>query len=704
MKNNCCLTLFNVLGRCLGQGRARIWALLLMLAVLYGMPSQAATRIEAWISITNLPNANTNQLTWNASSNRVWTNLIFNAATHIQTTNNIQNSRTNLKVQLDTYKFRTWHVVQYGTNTNDVIVIAGTNEPISIAIAGLWASVRYVTNTVYISDFVLAPPNLMQSNNFLIWQWSSVATNLEKGTQAISYVGFPFTNFPHRLRTANPPMTNMSVYGGTNWPNDFLSTNGGSRNNWASNLLATNLTGYSQNLQNTNSTNYGGFQTNVSSIHSTNVAAGKLTASSGELDGVRITNAPSIHSLSNNFGHVVVRDGLLGTNIQPWGAQSGSISLVGDAASSLVNAVRAVGIGQSVSIDTNAENAVIIGYGNEFGGPSGGATNIVVVGKQNNNSALANNSIIVGFGNEIAHVNSGIWGNALISRAPNENMWGSSSQTNYYPGDVVIDGQLRADGTAKIANAVRYTQTGPWIFSIEGTYTSLNGGVNNVAQLSTNKWTRLSGNTSACNINSLRFGDGLPAHLREFGIINGSAHAQTLIDRLSDTLETQITNRLDLGGVSVTLQPGERAYFQHNATLGYTELIFPRTPTNLVIKSTGDFSGANTTNVVAFNAQQVQRMTNAMSTNTTFILSNILAGASVEIFLIGANGGVIASNYTFKLLTNSLPTASRITWQTNGVALTNGTYDYAVPSNSYAWLLLKAPFATNVTAEYKVGP
>ncbi len=213
---------------------------ILFLLALVGA-AHAATRIEAWISITNLPNANTNSLTWNTTSNRLWTNIIFNASTMIQTTNNIQNSRTNLKVNLDTYKFRNWHVVNYGTNTNDVVILAGTNEPIAIAIAGLWASVRYVTNTAYISDFVLAPPHSGQSNNFLIWQWTAVATNLSKGTQALEKTSFPFTNFPHTLRTSNPPMTNMNTAGGTNFGGVAKLVSGQFINVGLSNVVGTNV-------------------------------------------------------------------------------------------------------------------------------------------------------------------------------------------------------------------------------------------------------------------------------------------------------------------------------------------------------------------------------------------------------------------------------------------------------------------------------
>lgn len=688
------------LGCCLGAGRARIWALLFALVILCGMPAEAATRIEAWITITNLPNGNTNQLTWNASSNRVWTNLIFNASTQIQTTNNIQNSRTNLKVQLDTYKFRSWHVIQYGTNTNDVIILAGTNEPIAIAIAGLWASVRYVTNTVYISDFVLAPPNTLQSNSFLTWQWSAVATNLERGTQALGGVSIAFTNFPHSFRPFNPPMTNMSVFGGTNRPNDFLGTNGGLRNMWSSNMLATNLTGTSLDF-----TNFSGMDTNRIITNSprgnfTHLIATQLYSFGGEANGMNVTNAPWIHSFSNRFDTVVVFSALVATNAhfpgtgvdsQKIGAgsvASGDYSVaLGFDAQATTNQATAVGQGAlALGVATTAYGQEAIAYTNSASAFGAAAQAVRYVSTALGAGAIAN------------HAESTALGRSALTTTNNQVRIGTASDAASIPGE------LQADGTTKIVNAVRYTQTGPWSFS-EGTYTSMTGGSNNVVQASTNAGTRISGHVSACNMNSLRTGDGMPMAGRRHWVFNAGSSDITLIDRLADGFETQATNRMALpGGLNITLPPNGGLELKYNANGPYWETVSAVANTNVNVSTTGDFSGANTTNVIAFNDKQMQRMTNAMTTNTTFNVSNLVAGSKVEIYVIGANGGVIASNYTFKITTNSLPTASRITWQTNGVALTNGTYDYAVPSNSFAVIKLTAPFATNVFAEFKVGP
>lgn len=260
-------------------------AFLLLLCT--AVAASAATRITAVLTITNLPNGNTQTLTWNGSSTRTWTNSVASASTQIQTTNSIADSVTNLKTQLDGNKFQTWHQVAYGTNaTTQVVVLAGTNEPIAITIAGLWATVEYITNASYTSDFVMAPPRGNESNSFLVWQWTAVATNLAKGTQAVSYTAFPFTNFPHQNRTANPPMTNMSVYGGTHQPSSFLATNGGFYNVWGSNVVMTNMTGSITNVTGLNGTNIGTVVTNSPRGNFTNLVAETFTGRGGSLSNM----------------------------------------------------------------------------------------------------------------------------------------------------------------------------------------------------------------------------------------------------------------------------------------------------------------------------------------------------------------------------------------------------------------------------------
>lgn len=362
-----------------GKSKARAvgGALLCVLFLLLSSRAEAATRIDAWLTITNLPTGNTQSLTWNASSNRVWTNIVVSAASQIFATNNVGNARTNLKVQLDTYKFRSWHVISYGTNTNDVVISAGTNEPIAISIAGLWATVRYVTNQVYISDFVLVPPHAAQSNNFLVWQWTAVATNLAKGTQALSYVDFPFTNFPHSKRTANPPMTNMNVIGGRIVPSDFLAQTGALVNVSSSNMLATNLTGTSLLFTNVSNYDTNGIYTNAlrmnvavflgtnvymlsgtgSNLVLTNISwlngiLGGLT--NGQLVGTFITNAAAVHG-----GAGVFTSSLEATNALLANPFLTNATIIGGIVTGSVFTVTGSGIGTWVTIASSSTTAAL---------------------------------------------------------------------------------------------------------------------------------------------------------------------------------------------------------------------------------------------------------------------------------------------------------------------------------------------------------
>jgi hypothetical protein len=314
--------------------------------------SQAATRIEVWIAITNNPAYLTNTLTWNSLSNRVWTSTVASASSQIMATNTIQNARTNLKVNLDTYKFRNWHTIQYGTNTNDVVLLVGTNEAVTVAIGGLWATVTYKTNTVYSADFIKMPPQTTTSNTFYNWILTSLMTNLQlMVTQEVGAVGVAFTNFPHRYRAANPPMTNMSVYGGTNQPNDFLGTNGGLRNMWASNLTVTNLTGDSTNL-----TLKGGWASNLTLIGIATMSGTFGNMTNGTLQGTKLTNA--IAHITNGYMSNVIGHTITITNLDAPGSGTASQRL---GSGSTASGAQSIAIG--VNANSGASGTVAVGYG-----------------------------------------------------------------------------------------------------------------------------------------------------------------------------------------------------------------------------------------------------------------------------------------------------------------------------------------------------
>ena len=129
----------------------------------------------------------------------------------------------------------------------------------------------------------------------------------------------------------------------------------------------------------------------------------------------------------------------------------------------------------------------------------------------------------------------------------------------------VLRSNLTVNGTGALAVASisLLSQRGP-ITLTEGAYSTLTGGSNNVVQAATNFWTRLSGQAAACNVNSLRTGDGLPMSERLIGVINGGGFDLTFITESG--YETLATNRLSLVN-SINLPPGTRALFSYDTTV-----------------------------------------------------------------------------------------------------------------------------------------
>lgn len=106
-------------------------------------------------------------------------------------------------------------------------------------------------------------------------------------------------------------------------------------------------------------------------------------------------------------------------------------------------------------------------------------------------------------------------------------------------------------------------------------------------------------------------------------------------------------------------------------------------------KSAG--SGANT-NQVDFTLATHKGFTNALTTNIVCQLTNITVGASCLLSIYGADGAVIASNYTVKVTG-----ATNIFWLTS----TNGNVDFIVTSNKVGLMSLFVDRSTNVFAAWR---
>lgn len=495
----------------------------LKLAILFTLlsvfVSNAAFRVEAWVSITNNPVGNTQTLVWNSALTRTWTNSAGDASTQIQTTNSIRNARTNLQSQLSSYLFTNGYSVTYGTNTNDVIIYGLTNAYFTIAIGGLWAKVDYYTNTVYGSSAYTVPYVDVNSNSFRIFQQSHIVTNLNYATQKVSSTSYPFTNFPHSMRTENPSFTNLSTFGGTNRPNDFLATNGGMRNVWASNMLVTNLTGTILSATLTSNTDTNGTYTNairinVSILLATNTTLLGGSASNmvltniswlngylggltnGQLVNVFLTNLPSAQvtnlnayggTLSNFIAHTMVV-----TNLSAPGSGANS-QRIGASSTASGNSAVAYGVGAVAAGDYT----VAVGTGAEANSSSGISIGTSAESQLPGDTALGTGaqasggqSLALGPNASAGHTNSTALGKGATTTTTNQIVLGTSSEQVKIPGRLAdsITTNLTIKGVNTVSGRFDYGQA----FN-----SGLANGYNSGVRLGTNVWVKMSGYSGA---------------------------------------------------------------------------------------------------------------------------------------------------------------------------------------------------------------
>lgn len=314
------------------------------------------------------------------------------------------------------------------------------------------------------------------------------------------------------------------------------------------------------------------FVTNAPSIQATNVTAGKITATSGELNGVNVTSAPVVTATSGRIDSLQVFTGATITNLAVPGsglnsAQIGSgADASGSGAVAFGNNSFSGGIG-SVALGTSAEAygdfSVSIGAGNQAYGDwsfAGGANSVA------------------------GYDYSFVYGDTISADRANQFKIGT---------DLTVTGEIEGQSTARFANIVRARFSGP-LRTDEGAYSSLTGFSNNIVQLSTNPVTRLSGATGNYNVNSLRFADGIEAANRIAIVINDTSYTATIIDSALDGFETQATNRIRCGGVNLTLAAGASAVLKYGTSYSRWELL---TPSPLAA-----FSLSGTTNQVSFAA------------------------------------------------------------------------------------------------------
>lgn len=614
----------------------------------------AATRITATIAITNTPNSTTQSLTFGSLGVRTWTNNITVPASQIATTNNIQNSRTNLKVQLDGNLPKSYWVIQYGSGTNDVKVLFGTNEYYSTLVTGLWATVTLVTNTVYISDYVLMPPNGMQSNTFLQWQMSAIATNLAKSTNGLP-VGVLTTNLID-TSSANQSGTNKSFFGGTNNPASFLATNGGVRNVWSSNMIATNLTGTATNLYTLASTNENGTFTNVVRENVNLLVVTNVTVFGG-------TSTNIVHTGSTYSGTVGTLTG--GSSTNQFGTNWPSLHATNVTVTGKLSATNAFLDRPTVTNESGSYISPTVYTGAGSGLNRMLITNLPAGDTPNLRFDQADQTE----GIEIDFCWAGISPYFAISATSNSFGIYSHSDalfqvqagtitigTTTIPATIAGNLQVLGTITNNIFRGTNYFKDF-WSFKI-GTYSGMSSsgtGLNSV-QPATNVYTLLSGNAADCSIYSIK--DEWSE--RDLTLINASAFNMTLINESGS--ETTVGRRLSIpGSVNAVISPGGAAHFIHDESANRWRFDSPGSTTTATNLSAA--SGSLATNTANFSYITNPIVTGQFWTNTTgarvFLKLNYTLGDSVVSGFPGLAMTNVSSGEWFNA-TNSLVVASSV--------------------------------------------
>jgi hypothetical protein len=645
--------------------------ILLFLFALFAVSAKAQPyTIRATVTVTTNPHvASVLAL---GGTNVTWTNNTPGNQYFVLTTNNTLNATTNLFTKLSLLTFTNVNSISYSNATN--IVIEGRlSTPLEVTSSGPggtnWTTISYRTNFGATSYGLTLPffTGFITNRHTNVHKDVIDLLNYTLGTQLLARTASAFTNVPHAQRVSNPAFTNMSVFGGTNRPNDFLATNGGQYNTWASNLLVTNLTGTSLNLSNVSSYNTNGIITNavrgnfgslvatssiaLAGIHSnitlTNIPwingnNGGLTG--GPLWNVQITNAPfAVVTGLQVYGSAFITN-LIGhtftvTNFAAPGSGVNSLQ-VGSGADA--GGLRAIALGVN-AISTNQDD-VLIGFDAQDSG-AGTTANIGIglsvrvgggsstaVGAESSATASGSSSFGGGAVVSITHTSSTALGVLAATTLKNQVRIGTATE------HVSIPGRLES-AFALSANNVSNYQSGIWGFKI-GDYSSMVGGSNNVVALATNRWTRLSGHVAAANVNSLS--GSTPE--REAGIINSGAFELSLIDESG--FETTATNRLALpNDLTVILPPGGSALFQRDEDIDRWRLVgvsyLSASATNVV---TADVGTTNATRI---------GVTTTNHSNGTLQFRTLQGGDSITLTNQGTNVVIALTPGNFNIDTNN---------------------------------------------------
>jgi hypothetical protein len=614
---------------------------LLLFICLVASTRAAGFRVYSLVTLTNNANlTNGIQISVNGVV-RTGEDIVTNVLSQFARSNRIDYAMTNLAGHIVAHPF-TNVVFQYGTGTNNFYVIGGTNLLMTVSMLGSWGNVTNYTNAVYGASTVTTPL-IAESNTFKNALMSSLLTDLQTwATNKFSNNAPALSMFLSTL-TNGQNATNISFYRG-NWfgalsgaqLSGAVFTNGAlwlTNNNATPSFIYINQNTIFTNAENGKQYIMSGYSLGAESILTLQDLADNVIP----VDGTQfITDSYTVGSEP-----LAIADGSYQTNVQFFGPTNTVRGAI-DIASATVHTGNLTGQVVTATSSADLTSATIRSAPAITGNLA--VVTTVLAGTATINAGQTTNSYV-----ETTNL---VAGAADISTLTGRG--GSLSNINLSANNAAV-------GKTLVTNATRYGQSGPWAFD-EGTYATLTGGgSNNNVQLSTNAWTRLSGQSSACNVNSLQTGDGLPmagplgSGGRRAGVVNGGSSALTFVGESG--FATQATNRMTLLE-NFTLQPNGRAEFIYNSSATRWEVITPQPASNAVVAAFGQLISNTDTNTMTTGGT-FYRWTNA----ATFTITNLVASSSgtnlvptvpgwyeVQIELYGAlgnNAGQVATNMVF---------------------------------------------------------
>lgn len=458
--------------------------------------ARAATEIQYYLTITNVPAGLTTNLVANigTASTRNWTNDPSGApSTSIRTTNTTAASATNLYVHLTDIPVYSVGssgprlAVDYvSSNTSTLVLTAPINTNLTITFGGLWARGHYVTNTFSDASPILSPTNSMSPR--LRTNAQNAIVNLLSDPARESSNSIPPARTAFRHYTDNTSSQTIS--------NKTLTApviNGGRVVN------ATNLTGTNVALTNV--------VLKLAEIHNVtelNGLLGTLTNGvfwSNLLQRASISNAliigGNIYRLTNGYWTNAILDSPKATNLTAYGITApgggSSSEQFGAGAHAYSAFTTTFGAG---AISTN-QGATAVGYATfaDSGGTAVGgsgttaSTNTTSIGSGITGSGIGN--VIIGVSAEDNLYNNVILiGNGLSASAANQILIGDGSQLfrvlgTFQPEESITNAQMTGITTLRRIDLTARNNTG------------LANGYNSAVLFGTNSYVRLSGPTAA---------------------------------------------------------------------------------------------------------------------------------------------------------------------------------------------------------------